>query len=170
MSSEVGYYFMVMAGLFFYNGRFCKESCCENRMPLYCKAVLKWVRVFPAFVFREGKMNSEIFEKLPPTKLLLRCGIPAMVTMAFGALYQIADGLFVGRFIGGDALAAVNLIMPVIMMAFALSDMVAAGASVRISIFSARKRGKKRHGYFQPPSRVSQFTSLAINSPIRNGW
>ena len=37
-----------------------------------------------------------------------------MITMAFGALYQIADGLFVGRFIGEDALAAVNLIMPII--------------------------------------------------------
>ena len=55
-------------------------------------------------------MDSEIFEKLPPTKLFFRCAIPSMITMAFGALYQIADGLFVGRFIGGDALAAVNLI------------------------------------------------------------
>ena len=52
-------------------------------------------------------MNSEIFEKLPPTKLFFRCAIPSMITMVFGAFYQIADGLFVGRFIGGDALAAV---------------------------------------------------------------
>jgi len=59
-------------------------------------------------------MDSEIFEKLPPTKLFFRLAIPSMITMAFGALYQIADGLFVGRFIGGDALAAVNLIMPII--------------------------------------------------------
>ena len=59
-------------------------------------------------------MDSVIFEKLPPTRLFFRCAIPSMITMAFGALYQIADGLFVGRFIGGDALAAVNLIMPII--------------------------------------------------------
>ena len=57
-----------------------------------------------------------------------------MITMAFGALYQIADGLFVGRFIGEDALAAVNLIMPIIMMVFAFSNMIATGASVRISL------------------------------------
>lgn len=99
-------------------------------------------------------MNSEIFEKLSPTKLLFRCGVPAMVTMTFGALYQIADGLFVGRFIGGDALAAVNLIMPVIMMAFALSDMVAAGASVRISIFLGEKKREE----------ASQVFSTAIKS------
>ncbi len=86
-------------------------------------------------------MNSEIFEKLPPTKLFFRCALPSMVTMAFGALYQIADGLFVGRFIGEDALAAVNLIMPIIMMVFAFSNMVATGASARISIlFGQHKR------------------------------
>lgn len=84
-------------------------------------------------------MDSEIFERLSPTKLLFRCAVPSMVTMAFGALYQIADGLFVGRFIGGDALAAVNIIMPIIMMAFALSDMIATGASVRISILLGEK-------------------------------
>ena len=51
-------------------------------------------------------MDSEIFRKLPPTKLFFRCAVPSMVTMAFASLYQIADGLFVGRFVGGDALAA----------------------------------------------------------------
>ncbi len=84
-------------------------------------------------------MDSEIFEKLPPTKLFFRCAIPSMITMAFGALYQIADGLFVGRFIGEDALAAINLIMPIIMMVFAFSNMIATGASVRISVLLGEK-------------------------------
>ncbi len=85
-------------------------------------------------------MDSEIFEKLPPTKLFFRCAIPSMVTMVFGALYQIADGLFVGRFIGEDALAAINLIMPIIMTVFAFSNMIATGASVRISILLGEKK------------------------------
>lgn len=38
-------------------------------------------------------MDSAIFVNLPPTKLFFRCAIPSMVTMVFGALYQIADGL-----------------------------------------------------------------------------
>ncbi len=84
-------------------------------------------------------MDSEIFEKLTPTRLFFRCAVPSMITMMFGALYQIADGLFVGRFIGEDALAAVNLIMPIIMMVFAFSNMVATGASVRISILLGQK-------------------------------
>ncbi len=93
-------------------------------------------------------MDSEIFERLPPTKLFFRCAIPSMVTMAFGALYQIADGLFVGRFIGEDALAAVNLIMPVIMMVFAFSNMIATGASVRIAVLLGAKEREKASQVF----------------------
>lgn len=96
-------------------------------------------------------MDSEIFEKLPPTKLFFRCTIPSIITMVFGALYQVADGLFVGRFIGEDALAAVNIIMPIIMMVFAFSNMLATGASVRIGVLLGEKKREQA-------SRVFSFT------------
>lgn len=85
-------------------------------------------------------MNSENFVKLDPTKLIMRCAIPSMVTMAFVGLYSMADGFFVGRFIGKDALAAINLIMPVLMTVFALSNMIATGSSVHISILLGQKK------------------------------
>ncbi len=93
-------------------------------------------------------MDSEIFEKLPPTKLFFRCTVPAIITMVFGALYQVADGLFVGRFIGEDALAAVNVVMPVIMTVFAFSNMIATGASVRISVLLGEKKQKEASAVF----------------------
>jgi putative MATE family efflux protein len=100
-------------------------------------------------------MDSEIFEKLPPTKLFFRCAVPSMITMAFGALYQIADGLFVGRFIGGDALAAVNLIMPIIMIVFGFANLIATGASVRIAVLLGEKNREEA-------SRVFTFTLKVI--------
>ena len=96
-------------------------------------------------------MDSEIFEKLPPTKLFFRCAVPSMITMAFACLYQIADGLFVGRFIGGDALAAINLIMPIIMIIFGFSNLIATGASVRIAVLLGEKKQEEA-------SRVFTFT------------
>jgi putative MATE family efflux protein len=93
-------------------------------------------------------MNSEIFEKLPPTRLFFRCTIPSMITMVFVALYQIVDGLFVGRFIGENALAAVNLVMPVIMIVFSFSNMVATGASVRIAVFLGEKKREEASRVF----------------------
>lgn len=78
--------------------------------------------------------QHRIFRVLAPTKLFFTCAIPSMISMAVTSLYVIADGIFVGRYIGSQALAAVNLVMPFIMMSFALSDMVAVGSSVQISI------------------------------------
>ena len=79
-------------------------------------------------------MDSEMYVKMPPSKLFFHCAVPAMITSVFGALYSVVDGMFVGRFLGEDALAAVNLIMPVIMIVEALSNMIATGSSVNISI------------------------------------
>ena len=109
-------------------------------------------------------MNSDIFEKLPPTKLFFRCSIPSMITMAFGALYQIADGLFVGRFIGEDALAAVNLIMPIIMIVFAFSNMIATGASVRISVLLGEKKREDASRVFSFSIKVIFLISLIIGA------
>lgn len=93
-------------------------------------------------------MDSEVFEKLPPTKLFFRCAVPSMITMAFVSLYQIADGLFVGRFIGGDALAAINLIMPIIMIVFGFVNLVATGASVRVSVLLGAKKREEASQVF----------------------
>ena len=109
-------------------------------------------------------MDSEIFRTLPPTKLFFRCAIPSMITMAFGALYQIADGLFVGRFIGGDALAAINLIMPIIMMVFAFSNMIATGASVRISILLGEQNREEASRVFSFSLKVIFLLSCVIGA------
>ena len=88
----------------------------------------------------QNKEHSRLFGKLSPAKLFFRCAVPSMISMAVTSLYTIADGIFVGHFIGAEALAAVNLVMPVIMISFALADMVAVGSSVQISIRLGEKQ------------------------------
>ena len=83
-------------------------------------------------------MNEKEFGSAPIGRLFVKCTIPAMVGMGFSAIYSITDGIFVGHYIGQEALAAVNLVMPVIMIITALADMVATGSSVRISILLGR--------------------------------
>ena len=109
-------------------------------------------------------MDSEIFEKLPPTKLFFRLAIPSMITMAFVSLYQIADGLFVGRFIGGDALAAVNLIMPIIMIVFGFANLIATGASVRISVLLGEKNREEASKVFTFTLKVIFLISCVVGA------
>ena len=80
-----------------------------------------------------------MFEKLPPGKLLLKCAVPAALSMIFSGLYSIADGIFVGRCIGSDALAAVNLVMPLIAIAFSLAELIATGSSVQLATLLGQK-------------------------------
>lgn len=78
--------------------------------------------------------NIKMFETLSPTKLFLKCAFLGMLSMAVVSIYNIADGIFVGNFIGSNALAAVNLVMPILMIVFAFSNMIAVGSSVQIAI------------------------------------
>ena len=93
-------------------------------------------------------MNEQEFGSAPIGKLFVRCTVPAMVGMGFSAIYSITDGIFVGHFIGQEALAAVNLVMPIIMIITALADMVATGSSVRISILLGRGDDKEANRVF----------------------
>ena len=84
--------------------------------------------------------NEHFFETLSPTRLFFRCALPSMVSMSVVSLYTVADGIFVGRCIGADALAAVNLVMPLIMISFALADLIAVGSAVQIAIRLGEKK------------------------------
>ncbi len=53
-------------------------------------------------------MDSDLFAQLPPTKLFFRCAVPVVVTSVFGTLYSVVDGLFVGRFLGEDAIGVMG--------------------------------------------------------------
>ena len=93
-------------------------------------------------------MNERDYGTAPILKLFFRCIIPAMVGMGFSAIYSIIDGIFVGHFIGHEALAAVNIVMPLVMITTALSDMIATGSSVRISILLGHNDKKEASRVF----------------------
>ena len=102
------------------------------------------------------------FETMQPTRLFFHCAIPSMVSMAVSSLYTVADGIFVGRFIGQDALAAVNLVMPLVMICFALADMVAVGSSVQISILLGRREEDQARVIFSSCVKlIAAFSCLA---------
>ncbi|PZT48618.1 MATE family efflux transporter [Helicobacter valdiviensis] len=90
----------------------------------------------------------DFYTTLHPTKLFLKCALPNMASAAFLCAYFIIDGIFVGRYLGSEALAAMNLMMPFIMISFALADMIAIGSSVQISMNLGRGRSQKAKNIF----------------------
>ena len=96
-------------------------------------------------------MNQEFFGTTPPKKLFMKLAIPGLFSMLFSSLYMMADGMFVGKMIGGKALATINLVFPIIMIVFAVGDMIAAGASVKIGMKLGEKKRMRRVVFFRWP-------------------
>lgn len=94
-------------------------------------------------------MNSTtLFSKTAPLKLFFLASIPGAISMLASALYQTFDGIFVGRFLGQTAFAAVNLAMPFVIINFSLADLIGVGSAVPISICLGRKQEREAHNIF----------------------
>ena len=85
---------------------------------------------------------KELFSKTPPTKLFFTAAIPGSIGMLASALYQTIDGMLVGRILSGNAFAALNLAMPLVIINFSLADLIGVGSAVPISV----RLGEKKEG------------------------
>lgn len=68
------------------------------------------------------------------TKIILKYGLPSITTMWVYSLYTIVDGIFIGKFLGANEIAAVNIVMPYVNFSFALGIMIAVGGGTIIAI------------------------------------
>ncbi len=100
-------------------------------------------------------MTNSDYGTMPIGKLLLKLAIPSIITMIVGSINMVIDGIFMGNYIGASALAAVNLVMPIMLIVFGFLGMIAAGAGIRIGILLGE--GKK-----QEASRVFSASALII--------
>ncbi len=67
-------------------------------------------------------------------KLLFKFSLPAIVGMLVNALYNIVDGIFVGRYVGSLGLAGVSISYPIMIVTLAFTMLVGFGATSLISI------------------------------------
>lgn len=65
-------------------------------------------------------------------KKLLRFTLPSIVMMLFTSIYGVVDGFFVSNFVGKTPFAAVNFIMPLLMVLGAVGSMFGSGGSALI--------------------------------------
>lgn len=87
-------------------------------------------------------------------KRLLRFTFPSMIMMVFTSLYSVVDGFFVSNFVGKTSFAAVNFIMPVLMILGSVGFMFGSGGSALVS--KTMGEGK--------PDRARRLFSLFIYS------
>lgn len=79
---------------------------------------------------------------------LIRFTLPTIAMMIFTSIYGVVDGVFVSNCVGSDAFAAVNLIMPVIMILGSTGFMIGTGGSAIVSRTLGEKKLEKASEYF----------------------
>ena len=98
---------------------------------------------------------------------LLRFTWPSIVMMVFTSIYSVVDGIFVSNFAGKTAFAAVNLIMPYLMVFGTVGFMIGTGGTALISMTLGMGDRKKANELFSMLTYASIlcgviFTALSI--------
>jgi len=91
------------------------------------------------------------------SKSITKFVIPSILLMLFLSIYTAIDNIFISRFVGSDALAALNIVVPLYSVATACGIMFATGGGAIVAI----KLGQDR---LEEASR--NFTSLLIIGTI----
>lgn len=79
---------------------------------------------------------------------LLRYSAPTIFMMVFSSIYGVVDGLFVSNFAGKNSFAAINLIMPVLMILGCFGTMIGSGGTALISKTLGEGNPEKANRYF----------------------
>lgn len=81
-------------------------------------------------------------------KKLLRFTLPSITMMVFTSIYCVVDGLFVSNFAGKTSFAAINLVMPFIMVLGGIGFMIGTGGTALVSKVLGEGDREKANRYF----------------------
>lgn len=84
-------------------------------------------------------MDSRIFTNGKISKTLLKFAIPAVISLLVSELYNMVDTIFVGRYIGANAIGALTIAFPIQRFIISIGMLIAVGTST----FVARSLGEK---------------------------
>ncbi|MCF0245283.1 MAG: hypothetical protein HUJ55_00455, partial [Ileibacterium sp.] len=91
------------------------------------------------------------------TGTLLKFALPSILMMIFTSIYGVVDGFFVSNFGGKTAFAAVNFIMPVIMILITPGYMIGSGGSALVAASMGEESDEKAR---------KQFTLLTVFAAV----
>ncbi len=97
-------------------------------------------------------------------RLIAKFSIPAVVGLVVNAIYNIVDRIFIGKYVGEDALASLMIVFPVLMFTFALSVLIAMGGANLISINLGKGKKEETGKYFTTMVVLNAIVAIAAVS------
>ena len=81
----------------------------------------------------DDRSREELLNR-PLGGLIAKYAAPAVASMLFMAFYQITDGIMVGRSLGPEAMASVNILYPIVALLSGIAVMIGVGGNARIAV------------------------------------
>lgn len=106
-------------------------------------------------------MNIQLSDHFSYRKLL-RFTLPSIVMMVFTSIYGVVDGFFVSNYAGKTQFAAVNLIMPFLMILGTVGFMFGTGGSALVSKTMGEGKTEKAEKIFSMLIYVSVFLGILL--------
>ncbi len=91
---------------------------------------------------------ENLFTRKFTTFEFLKFVSPAIISMIFISLYTIIDGIFVSTLVGSDALASINIVLPIINLVCGFGIMMATGGGAIVSIRMGENRQNEANSTF----------------------
>ncbi|MEB0165179.1 MATE family efflux transporter, partial [Glaciimonas sp. CA11.2] len=91
-------------------------------------------------------------------KQFIALAIPTLLSGWVYTLYTFVDGIFIGRYLGAESLAALNLLVPLLYVPYAVSLMIGVGGATLIARLSGEGRFDEARRVFTQ----ALWTMLAI--------
>ena len=79
-------------------------------------------------------MNTTITPTITIKKLFFKYVSQNILGMIGISLYILADTFFISKAVGADGITALNLVLPVYNLIFAIGSMIGVGSAIRFSI------------------------------------
>ena len=98
-------------------------------------------------------VDSTALAAVKGSRRILRFALPSVLMMLMISSFNIVDGLFLSNFISTDALAALNILMPLFSLLTAVGFMLATGGSAYVS---------NRFGRGEPDRARASFTLIIL--------
>lgn len=90
----------------------------------------------------KGNRDALDFGTMNIPRLFVKLFVPTLMGLVFSAILNLADGIFVGKGVGSDALAAVNVAAPIFLVSTGIALLFATGVSIVAAVHLAQ--GKKK--------------------------
>ena len=95
---------------------------------------------------------------------LFRFCLPSIVMMVFTSIYGVVDGLFVSNFVGKVPFAAINLVMPFLMILGGFGFMIGTGGCALVAKTLGEKDTERANRYFSMLVNLTDILGVALSA------